>query len=286
MKTFESWDGLKIAYQTWGERASSLPPVVLHHGFVANAQANWVLPGVVDALLAAGRAVVAPDARGHGASDKPHDPARYGEQLMARDLATLVDVIGADEVDLVGYSMGAIVALIYASGGERPEGHTLGGAPTSRTHPEGRTPCGGTGRQAGGRVRRLVVGGVGSGVIECGGVDRRVISSEAIVEALSVEDPSTLTDPGAAAFRTLADALGDDRDALIAQASSIFRGEIALDRIAAPTLVLAGDSDPLAVRPEALVAAIPDATLRLLAGDHMQAVGDPSFAKSIVDFVA
>jgi pimeloyl-ACP methyl ester carboxylesterase len=135
-------------------------------------------------------------------------------------------------------------------------------------------------------VRRLVVGGVGSGVIECGGVDRRAISSEAIIEALRVDDPSTLADPGAGAFRTLADALGDDREALIAQASSIFRGEIALDRIAAPTLVLAGDGDPLAVRPEVLAAAIPDATLRLLRGDHMQAVGDPGFAKSIVDFVA
>jgi pimeloyl-ACP methyl ester carboxylesterase len=264
IKTFESWDGLKIAYREWGERTSSRPPVVLHHGFVANAQANWVLTGVVDALLAAGRAVLAPDARGHGDSDKPHDPARYGEQLMARDLARLLEVVGAEEVDLVGYSMGAIVALIYASGGESPERL----------------------RQAAGRVRRLVVGGVGSGVIECGGVDRRAISSEAIIEALRVEDPSTLADPGAAAFRTLADALGDDREALIAQASSIFRGQIALDRIAAPTLVLAGHGDPLAVRPEVLAAALPDATLRLLTGDHMQAVGDPSFAKSIVDFVA
>ena len=279
IKTFESWDGLKIAYREWGERASSRPPVVLHHGFVTNAQANWVLTGVVDALLAAGRAVLAPDARGHGDSDKPHDPARYGEHLMARDLATLLDVVGAEEIDLVGYSMGAIVALIYASGGESPEAHTVGDAPPSGAHPEGR-------RQTGARVRRLVVGGVGSGVIECGGVDRRAISSEAIIEALRVDDPSTLADPGAGAFRTLADALGDDREALIAQASSIFRGEIALDRIAAPTLVLAGDGDPLAVRPEVLAAAIPDATLRLLRGDHMQAVGDPGFAKSIVDFVA
>lgn len=254
MKTFESSDGLKIAYWEWGMGASSRPPVVLHHGFVANAHANWVLPGVVDALLAAGRAVVAPDARGHGASDKPHDPASYGEQRMAGDLARLVEVIGAGEIDLVGYSMGAIVALIYASGGKR--------------------------------VRRLVIGGVGSGVIECGGVDRRAISSEAIVEALRTDDPSALADPGAAAFRTLADALGDDREALIAQASSIFRGEIALDRITAQTLVLAGDGDPLAVRPEALAAAIPDATLRLLEGDHMQAIADPRFAKSIVDFVA
>jgi pimeloyl-ACP methyl ester carboxylesterase len=253
METFKSWDDIRIAYQEWGAESSS-PPVVLHHGFVADANANWVAPGVVEALLAVGHRVIAPDARGHGRSEKPHDPARYGEQRMARDLAVLLDVVGAPQIDLVGYSMGAIVSLIYASGGER--------------------------------VRRLVVGGVGSGVVECGGVDRRAVSSGSIIEALSIEDPSTLDLPAAAAFRQLADALGADREALLAQASSIFRGNIALERISAPTLVLAGDADPLAVRPEVLVDAIPEATLRIVRGNHMEAVADPSFRQSIVDFLA
>jgi pimeloyl-ACP methyl ester carboxylesterase len=255
VKSFKTWDGLEISYQEWGgEGQAHLPPVVLHHGFVADANANWVAPGVVHGLLAAGRRVIAPDARGHGSSEKPHDHARYGEDRMARDLAVLVDLIGSPEVDLVGYSMGAVVSLIYASGGER--------------------------------VRRLVVGGVGSGVIECGGVDRRAVSSEAIIEALSVEDPSALETPEAAGFRKLADRVGSDREALIAQASSIFRGTIALAQIVAPTLVLAGDLDPLAVRPEVLADAIPGATLRMVSGDHLAAVGDPTFTRSIVDFLA
>jgi pimeloyl-ACP methyl ester carboxylesterase len=286
MKAFKSWDEVEIAFQEWGEAQTCSPPVVLHHGFVADANANWFATGVVEALLSAGRRVIAPDARGHGRSEKPYDPARYGEQRMARDLAVLLDVVGAHEVDLVGYSMGAIVALIFASGGEHSEGHTLERAHPSGAPPEGRTPFGGTGGQAGRRVRRLVVGGVGSGVIECGGVDRRAVSNESIIEALRVEDPATLEAPQAAAFRALADALGADRQALVAQASSIFRGEIALDRIAAPTLILAGDADPLAVRPEVLAAAIPDATLRILVGNHIGALADPGFTRSIVDFLA
>ncbi|HTA15523.1 MAG TPA: alpha/beta fold hydrolase [Solirubrobacteraceae bacterium] len=253
MKSFKSWDQTEIVYQEWGGPGDS-PPVVLHHGFVVDANSNWVATGVVDALLAAGRRVLAPDARGHGRSEKPHDPARYGEQRMARDLAVLLEVTGEPQIDLVGYSMGAIVSLIFASGEER--------------------------------VRRLVVGGVGSGVIECGGVDRRAVPNDAIIAALSVEDPATIALPEAAAFRTLADALDADRSALAAQASSIYRGQIALDRISAQTLVLAGESDPLAIRPEVLSKAIPDATLLILSGDHIGALADPRFKQSIVDFLA
>ena len=59
-KSFKTWDGLEIAYQEWGEvQTDGLPPVVLHHGFVANADANWVATGVVDALTTAGRRVIA-----------------------------------------------------------------------------------------------------------------------------------------------------------------------------------------------------------------------------------
>jgi pimeloyl-ACP methyl ester carboxylesterase len=253
MGRFESWDGVEIAYEEWGGGGSS-PPVFLHHGFVADAAANWVATGVVEALREAGRRVVAPDARGHGRSQKPHDPASYGEDLMARDLRALVDRIGAERIDLVGYSMGAIVSLLFAS--------------------------------ADPRVRRLVVGGVGSGVIECGGVDRRSVSNEAVIAALEAEDQGQVEDPGALPFRLLADALGADRVALAAQARHVYRGEIPLERISAPTLLLAGKDDPLAIRPEVLSEAIPDATLRMVEGNHIGALGDPAFKEAIVEFLA
>ena len=251
--TFTSTDGIEIVYWAWGEPGDS-PPVLLHHGFVAHARANWEAPGVVEELVRAGRRVIAPDARGHGESGKPHDQSFYGEQRMAGDLATLVDRLAVAEIDLVGYSMGAVVSLLFAVDDAR--------------------------------VRRLAVGGVGSGIVECGGVDRRALSNESIIEALSVDDPQRLESEGARAFRTLADALGSDREAMVAQASSIYRGEIALGRIAAPTLVLAGDEDPLAIRPQVLAQALPDARLQLLEGDHMRALIDPRFASSIVSFLA
>ncbi len=169
---------------------------------------------------------MAPDARGHGRSGKPADPGRYGEERMARDLLALVDEIGAPRVDLVGYSMGSIVCLLAAA------------------------------RDL--RVRRLVAGGVGAGVVELGGVDTRVLDSATLVQALEAESPASLSHPEAVAFRLFADAVGADRRALAAHARVVHASPIALDRITAPTLVIAGDRDELAVRPQVLADAISD----------------------------
>ncbi|MFD7660716.1 alpha/beta fold hydrolase, partial [Actinosynnema sp. NPDC059797] len=129
-------DGTEVAHHRWEPDAGVRPdpvPVVLQHGFSANTLVEWAGRGTVAALTAAGRAVVGVDARGHGMSGKSPDPARYGESRMARDLRAVVAALGVPAVDLVGYSMGAVVALLAAA--EEPA------------------------------VRRLVVGGVGAGVV-------------------------------------------------------------------------------------------------------------------------
>jgi pimeloyl-ACP methyl ester carboxylesterase len=253
MPRFTTFDGLSIAYTVWGEDQTQ-PPVLLHHGFAATARINWKFTGVADALVASGRKAIGIDARGHGESDKPHDSAFYGETNMARDLSALIDHLDAPEIDLVGYSMGAIVSLIAAS--QEP------------------------------RIRRLVTGGVGEGVVATGGVDTRHVPNMAIVEALLADDPTAPQHPGAAPFRQFADATGADRKALAAQARVVHASPIALDRITAPTLVTAGDDDPLAVPPDRLAAAIPGARSLLVKGDHRAAVADPAFAQAIVKFLA
>jgi pimeloyl-ACP methyl ester carboxylesterase len=252
MEEFRTFDDTRIVFQRWGP-SNGAPPIVLHHGFVVDANLNWVGPGIVDALVRTGRQVVALDARGHGRSEKPHDPDRYGETAMARDLMLLVDRLGVPRVDLVGYSMGAIVSLITATQDAR--------------------------------VRRLVVGGVGAAVVELGGVDTRVVPNEMLVGALLADDPSQAS-PAATGFRMLADAIGGDRLALAAQARSVHCEPIPLGRITAPTLVLAGDADPLAARPEVLAAAIPGASLVAVPGDHQLAVLSPLFSSAILGFLA
>lgn len=249
----ESDDGVRIAYRLWGDLATG-PPVVLQHGFIADTYLNWVPNGIVAALEANGRAVIGVDARGHGWSDKPHDPARYGEARMSRDLQAVVTELGMAAYDLVGYSMGAVIALITASEDSR--------------------------------VRRLVVGGVGAGIVERGGVDTRALDRTLLAAALEADDPTTASDdPAVLAFVRFAEAVGGDKLAYAAQARSVHSSPIPLENITADVLLMVGDADPLAVRPEILAKAAHDARLEVLTGDHLGVLGDPRFTPMLARFV-
>lgn len=92
--------------------APTAPVAVLLHGTGASG-ATW---DVVASALAVHRSVLAVDLRGHGASSRP---GAYSVALMAADVASLIDTVGGAAVDLVGHSLGGLVALRVAAG--RPE---------------------------------------------------------------------------------------------------------------------------------------------------------------------
>src|SRR5205807_10281801 len=96
VRSFESFDGLTLAYESYGSPGGV--PVLLLHGFAADSEANWVRPHVVEALVDAGRRAITLDARGHGRSDKPHDPTAYADGAMVRDARALLDHLGVEEV--------------------------------------------------------------------------------------------------------------------------------------------------------------------------------------------
>lgn len=251
--TFRSQDGLSLAYFVYGPTDSPLPPVILQHGFAANHNVNWRAPGVIDRLVSAGRRVVALDARGHGESDKPHESDAYGEAKMATDLVKLLHILDAPTYHLVGYSMGAVIAIFAAL----------------------RDP----------RVERLVLGGVGCAVVELGGLDTRALPVARLAAGLREPDIESVTDDEARAFRAFAEHVGADRLALAAHLMRVHQGHIALERLKPETLVIAGDRDPLAARPEILAEAIPHATLCTLPGDHFSVVAEPAFSEALVDFL-
>lgn len=101
--SFVTSDGVKIHYITLGEGV----PVILIHGYMLDAQINWIDNGVAAALAETNR-VIAVDVRGHGLSDKPHDADRYGEQLW-RDIVELMDHLKIEKTHVHGYSMGGYI---------------------------------------------------------------------------------------------------------------------------------------------------------------------------------
>ena len=78
-------NGVKIHYVVEGAGE----PVVLVHGFTANIQLQWGMPGIIT-KLAKDYQVIALDNRGHGKSDKPHDPEKYGPEMI-NDVIRLMD---------------------------------------------------------------------------------------------------------------------------------------------------------------------------------------------------
>ena len=79
--------------------------------------------------------MVAFDLRGHGASDKPHEPRAYDE--IALDAIRLLDHLGIDKAHVVGYSLGGIIAAkLLTTHPQRFESALLGGAAYRRSRSE------------------------------------------------------------------------------------------------------------------------------------------------------
>ncbi|MET0990602.1 MAG: alpha/beta hydrolase [Glaciihabitans sp.] len=106
-------DNLRIATYEFGDPEA--PTVLAVHGFASSALVNWHQTGWVRDLLRAGFHVIAIDQRGHGASRKPQRPDAYSMDLLVRDVLQVLDTFMLDEVDYVGYSLGARVGWQAAS---------------------------------------------------------------------------------------------------------------------------------------------------------------------------
>src|ERR1700693_3622343 len=94
-------NGLNLYYETHG---AGRPLILLHGGLMSNETFGPVLP-----QLAKRHQVIAPDLQGHGRTadiDRPLDV-----RLMADDIAALIDHLGLDATDVVGFSLGGGVAL-------------------------------------------------------------------------------------------------------------------------------------------------------------------------------
>jgi pimeloyl-ACP methyl ester carboxylesterase len=92
--------GLRIHYQVEGHGA----PVVFQHGF-GDSLESWYELGYVEAFKDEYRLILL-DARGHGASDKPHEPEAYSFPNVTADVVAVLDDLAMATAHYFGFSMG------------------------------------------------------------------------------------------------------------------------------------------------------------------------------------
>lgn len=240
-------DGLALAYDDIGDGEC----IVLIHGFASNRKENWQRVGWYGAIERKRMRLLALDVRGHGESAKSHDAARYKSEALAGDVIALMDHAGVERAHILGYSMGARIALT-----------------TALAHPD--------------RVSNLIVGGIGGKLFDLPR-DGHLFS-----DAMLAESPNSISEPLLRSFRHFADEQGEDRKALAACAEGLdFRftpGSVSAVR--APTLVVAGARDALAGSAEDLSATIAGARAVTLPGcDHFSAIPHALFKASVFDFL-
>ena len=238
-------DGVRLHYELNGPEGG--PPIVLVHGFASDYQLNWVGTRWQETLTKAGHQVIGLDCRGHGSSDKPHDPAAYALEIMAADVRRLLDHLQISTAGYLGYSMGAKIGV-----------QVLLDFPA--------------------RVGRVVLGGVG-----WGGAFR---AAQEIAKALRggpIESPVAKTFYEFAKARPSNDLEALAACILGPQPEPDPR---ALAAIKNPILVVIGDEDDIVSDVDRLIESIPTAKLLRIAGrNHMSAVPAGDFKKAALEFL-
>lgn len=240
-------DGVRLHYRLEGPEAGL--PTLLVHGFCSNFEVNWVGSRWMDTMVRAGRRVIGLDNRGHGRSDKPHDPAEYGP-LMIRDIVNLLDHLHLPTVDYIGYSMGSQIGIRVAV-----------------QHPE--------------RIRRAVLAGIGNNVTQ------PWRHAEAV--ARRMRGDLTEESPAALMFYNFARAVpNNDLEALACcitgPSNPLTAAELA--SIRRPVLIAVGGADPIARQARALAEQIPGAEYFEVAGrDHTTAVPSRAMKERALEFL-
>ncbi len=263
---FES-NGVKIRYVTEGTGEA----VVLLHGWMGDSS-MWGadILGNTRLKAAPGFQAIALDCRGHGKSDKPHDPAKYGVEV-AEDVVRLLDHLKIEKAHLIGYSSGSFIA-----------GHV------AATHPE--------------RVRSVVFGGQAPIIVgkvkpgdfsECEGFAKAVEEGKGFGPYLLGIWPKDQPKPTEAQAKAMAQLMYGGKDVkAFAVAGCTFKElavtEEQLKKCPAPFLFIHGGKESAHVKSR--VAMVHQLLQRgevkiVEGGDHMTTLAKPEFGTAIVGFL-
>ena len=244
MQTYLSFDGSRISFLSLGEGRLTLAL----HGFMADATLNFVQPGIAARLVEAGRCVVMPDLRGHGASAAPTGAEAYPPDALAMDQEALIARLGLADYDLVGYSLGARTAMRMMVRGARPARAVLGGmGDRGIMNVAARRAFFADSIRNGARAARPEAGQYIQAAIA-----ERGLSAEAMLNVLAQQVDTTADE---------------------------------LAKIDVPMLIVSGEDDADNGSAEKLAAFLPDAAAKRVPGNHLTAVIAPELAEAIATFL-
>jgi 2-succinyl-6-hydroxy-2,4-cyclohexadiene-1-carboxylate synthase len=261
-------DGLRWEVRTRG----SGPAVLLVHGFTGRGS-GW---GAHAAALAQHDRIVVVDLPGHGRSGIPADPRRASVERSADDLARILDRLDASPADVLGYSLGARIALRLAVA------HAAS-------------------------VRRLILESPSAGIADPVARTQRAVADEARAQRLERDGTEAFVDewerepvfashaamPPARRAHLRAERLRNDPTGLAASLRGAGQGVMeplheALPGVSAPTLIIAGALDPTGrARAQNIAACIPGARLAIVEGaGHTPHLETPrTFRTLVTDFL-
>lgn len=239
------FDGTPLAVHRMGAGR----PLVLLHGLFSSAEMNWIKWGHAATIAEAGFEVIMPDLRVHGASGKPHDPAAYPGDVLAKDLAALVAALGLVDYDLGGFSLGSRTSVRAVIGGLTP--------------------------------KRLVLGGMGLEGL-AGWTGRQAF----FIDAIDRFDSVRQGDPAYYTVQFMKSMKIDRVAARLLLGTMTDTDPAALAAITMPTLVVCGDEDRDNGSPDKLAAALPNAVHAVIPGTHMGCVTKPELGRRIRDWLA
>jgi pimeloyl-ACP methyl ester carboxylesterase len=210
---------------------------------------NWIKFGQAQRIAARGFRVIMPDLRAHGESDRPHGQQFYPKGVLARDLRELVALLGLDEFDLGGFSLGARTTVEGVGEGLRP--------------------------------RRAVLGGAG-----LDGLRNWKRRKTFFVEAIDLFDTVRRGDPHWLSIQFMK-SQKVDRVAAAQLLDSFEDAFISwLEAFTMPTLVVCGSEDDDNGSAEELANVLPNAIFEEVPGTHMSSVTKPEFGEAIAAFLA
>jgi pimeloyl-ACP methyl ester carboxylesterase len=256
--SYSKVNGVSLHYE---EHGSGEPLVLLHGGIGAGEMFGAIMPE-----LSSSRRVITVDLQGHGGTADIDRPLR--PETMADDIAALIEHLGLPQADVMGYSLGGMVALR-----------------TALQHPQ--------------RVRRLVLVSIGF---------RRDGSHPEVVEAMDQFSPELADvlrqSPLYERYSRLAPRV-EDWPVLIAKTSELLKDDYdwtaEIERLETPAMLVFADAD--SVRPGHIVefygllggglrdaswdgSLRPTARLAILPGTtHYDVYASPALAPAVIPFL-